>query len=279
MNEDTSRNGEDKSAEDCALPLTALTAKYDAKQHKFYVDQLLEALTRRDVHRIALAAHYGAGKSSILQGLLTHPDFKALRLRAVTVSLSTLEPGPDTPRAGDREPSVGGVETALGTTKTNLIQKEIVKQLLHVRPPSKTPLSRYRRLSHPRGIRALWLPTLVAGLVAAGVAMSVLGLLGAGEPWARVIATGLIASVLVGAYLTKVRGRLSLSELKAGSTAGSLALTSHATWFDEYLDEIIYLFDSSNCRLVIFEDIDRFDDPQIFEALRDLNRPFTDEHG
>jgi len=42
-------------------------------------------------------------------------------------------------------------------------------------------------------------------------------------------------------------------------------------YFDKYLNEIIYYFEVSKTNLVIFEDLDRFDDPYIFDALHELN--------
>ena len=42
-------------------------------------------------------------------------------------------------------------------------------------------------------------------------------------------------------------------------------------YFDKYLNEIIYYFEVSKTNLVVFEDLDRFDDPYIFDALHELN--------
>ena len=44
-----------------------------------------------------------------------------------------------------------------------------------------------------------------------------------------------------------------------------------SSYFDKYLNEIIYYFEISGTNLVIFEDLDRFNDPYIFEALHELN--------
>ena len=43
------------------------------------------------------------------------------------------------------------------------------------------------------------------------------------------------------------------------------------TIFDEYLDEIAYILTSSKTKIVIFEDIDRFESLDIFERLREIN--------
>ena len=57
------------------------------------------------------------------------------------------------------------------------------------------------------------------------------------------------------------------------STAGTkIALgEGPTTYFDGFLDEIVTFFDAVEPEFVIFEDLDRFDDPQIFDSLRELN--------
>jgi hypothetical protein len=42
--------------------------------------------------------------------------------------------------------------------------------------------------------------------------------------------------------------------------------------FDKYLDEIIYLFENSEIDVVVIEDIDRFENNQIFVRLREINK-------
>jgi hypothetical protein len=65
--------------------------------------------------------------------------------------------------------------------------------------------------------------------------------------------------------------RLVISEVSAGGASISLA-DKTASYFDQYLDEIVYFFESvRRVDIVVFEDLDRFDDPGIFEALRELN--------
>ena len=65
-------------------------------------------------------------------------------------------------------------------------------------------------------------------------------------------------------------GKLKVSQLSAGAATVTLN-DSSASYFDQYLDEIVYNFEISDRNVVIFEDIDRFNDSHIFEALRALN--------
>lgn len=49
------------------------------------------------------------------------------------------------------------------------------------------------------------------------------------------------------------------------------------SYFDQYLDEIVYLFEKSKIETVIFEDLDRFKSPEIFDSLRELNQILNDD--
>lgn len=43
------------------------------------------------------------------------------------------------------------------------------------------------------------------------------------------------------------------------------------SYFDKYLNEVLYLFENSKMDVIVFEDIDRFEDHKIFERLREIN--------
>lgn len=97
---------------------------------------------------------------------------------------------------------------------------------------------------------------------------------GPGKPWWIPglswlgLASGAI--VIVATLLLIVHGRFVVSDVSAAGAAVKLSPRS-STYFDEYLEEIVYFFDKVFPEVVIFEDLDRFDDPHIFEALRELN--------
>ena len=46
---------------------------------------------------------------------------------------------------------------------------------------------------------------------------------------------------------------------------------SQSSYFDKYLNEVLYLFENSKADVIVFEDIDRFENVQIFERLREIN--------
>lgn len=250
--------------------LTPLTPRYQPAQHAIYVEALEQALTgpkQRDIHNIALTGAYGAGKSSILREVT-----RMHRRQILQISLSTLgardKPG-DSAQPKDKPTAA--------ETPTNRIQKEIVKQLLYQARPGQLPGSHYRRLGRLRRFR-----TIVLALVI-GAVLALLGFLpGLTERLARLavpidpnipLAIGVswaIATLVTFVVLALFHNRIAIEKFSAASATISLSPKSE-TYFDEYLDEIVYFFEVTKKPIVIFEDIDRFDEPYIFETLRSLN--------
>lgn len=236
-------------------------AEREARAEKIRADQT-EAL--RSPKNIALTGSYGIGKSSILQEVR-----QRLSERVVTLSLSTL--GREARVAKDGEASGGS-----GEVVTNDIQKEIVKQLLYREIPSKVPGSRYRRIEPFRHIKAIKAALLIA------IALMLLGFLtGATERLSKLVGdgwavAGLHAILTAGFFalsywaLKMLHNRVWIKEVKGGPA--SIALSDNDnSYFDEYLDEIVYFFQVTGCDVAIFEDLDRFRNPHIFETLRELN--------
>ncbi len=251
--------------------LIPLTPKYLPNEHSQYVTAIETALADDQVHNIALSGNFGVGKSSILQGIALRE-----KKRVVEISLSTLAP---------IEASKLDVSVPIqATTPTNRIQQEIVKQLLYREDPGKTPASRFRRIERFQWRREIGSSALL------GLAIAIIFLL---SGWTATLADNLsslkdmgawrhlvilgIATVMVLLVRWRLYGKLHIKQLSAGSATVSLDETS-ASYFDQYLDEIVYFFEVSGRDIVIFEDIDRFNDSHIFEALRALNTLLNVSH-
>ena len=255
------------------LALESLAPRYDEAVHGTYLAALKRAIDEQPlVRNIALAGSYGVGKSSVLGELAaSYPS------RVINLSLLTLGVEPESVNTAS-----GGNPAA--QTTSNRIQKEIVKQLLYQQHPSDTPQSRFRRITRLRWKRE----TLVA-LAGGLLVLAVLVAIGAGAPLAAalhialptlpmsvravIIAVGVL--VAGGAVVLLIRlllqGHFGIEKVTAGPASITLPPRS-TSYFDEYLDEIIYFFELNPKRdIVIIEDLDRFNDPGIFESLRSLN--------
>jgi hypothetical protein len=252
--------------DDSAITLLPLTPRYDAEKHGVYFEALDHALKSRKepVLNVALTGSYGVGKSSILE------EFARRNSRKVTaISLSTL----GFPEEADTKTGTA----AKATTKTNRIQKEIVKQLLYSQDPVKMPGSRCRRMTRFRFWRELGLSALLTVPITlvfylAGWTESLAKLIPLPTEWALLIHgfVFITAVSLIMGFRSVFHNRIQIDKITAGSATISLSAKS-TTYFDEYLDEIVYFFEIIKRDIVIFEDIDRFDDAHIFETLRSLN--------
>lgn len=247
--------------------LLALTPAFSAEDHGVYLELLRDALTGPDaasVLNIALTGAYGTGKSSILGELAVE-----LPRRTVNLSLSTVGAVP--------RPSAQDGDDASAGTVTNRIQKEIVKQLLYREQPSRVPGSRYRRIMR----FGWWRMAAIAGflgwlLFAAAYMTGITERLPtflmpqSWRPTAPYVIAWALTSVSLLVLLRLVHHRMTVRQVSAGPA--TITLSDEAdSFFDQYLDEIVYVFEVTKRDVVIFEDLDRFDDPHIFETLRDLN--------
>lgn len=250
--------------DDNSWNLVPLTPEYLHEEHGGYVRAIDAALAEPKIKNIALSGNYGVGKSSILQQVAeNHAD------KVVEISLSTLAPKVDD--------DVDDTIPKQATTTTNRIQQEIVKQLLYREEPQKLTGSRFRR------IESFYWPREIGIAGALGFVIAVIFLL---TGWTNTISNTLIPWIFIGLYdhlailviaaLSVIsfrrlfHGRLRITQLSAGAATVTLDEKS-MSYFDQYLDEIVHFFDVSKRTIVIFEDIDRFDDPHIFETLRALN--------
>ena len=246
------------------IKLEPLAPQYQEEEHEVYVSALLDAIEDENVHNIALSGGYGIGKSSILRQFAS-----LLKGRCIEVSLSTLAPV----NSWNQENEAN----ANGDTTTNKIQREVVKQLLYRENAQNMPLSRFRRIEAFSPEWA-WRTSCVTGAIIT-IAFVLTG-------WAEMLSEKLFggrvdtstmtllvffgAIFIVFAAQSLLNGKLNIKEVAAGPATVSLN-EDDGTYFDKYLDEIVYFFEIADYDIVIFEDIDRFEDPTIFESLKELN--------
>ncbi|MFV2011383.1 MULTISPECIES: hypothetical protein [unclassified Micromonospora] len=258
-----------------APALRSLGPTYEEDLHGRHAAVLLEVLAKNSkssAKNIAIAGHYGSGKSSVILGVQAGLDKQ--RINWVNLSLSSL--GIDeTNRAGTQQ------DGALPPL-TNLIQKEIVKQLLYRKAPADMPGSRYFRIDSFRPWpAAIWSATVSVGFFVIAVLLGLVnrvekmgpqGLVTSHDwvPWAVVGGIGVFLGLIWFLGLRALQNRVRVQSLSAGGAAVTLSAKENS-YFDEYLDEIVYFFQRTKTKVAIFEDLDRFRDPHIFETLRELN--------
>ncbi|TCU81964.1 hypothetical protein EDF48_1143 [Curtobacterium sp. PhB191] len=265
---------------DDVVQLDSLAPDYRARDHGTYLAALEHAIdSQPGARNIALAGPYGVGKSSVLGELA-----RRRKRKVINISLLTLGVQPEPLRDNaDMNPAAN--------TTTNRIQKEIVKQLLYQQSPGKTKQSRFRRIDRPH-----WWIELLAATIGGAALVGVLLLAGLLDPalrsvgieppsfeeWLPLVALAVLAVGAAGCVVLLARmvsrGRIGIEKVAAGPATISLPARS-TSYFDEYLDELIYFFEVNRRRdIVVIEDLDRFGDPLIYESLRSLNSLLNAAH-
>lgn len=236
------------------IKLRSLAPEFENGQHGIYVRHLEEAVLDERNRNIALTGRYGAGKSSVLDDFQKKHDKDTVR-----ISINTLGPDKD-----DED-------------LTNRIQKELVKQLVYRLTPGKIRRSRFARPKPVTKGRA-FLHALFISVVGLGF-LWVLGVRsGPGWPEAAadlpgyLVRAGMLFSLVLASLWSArwIIGDRIVSEVTTAGTKIALG-EGPTTYFDSFLDEIVAFFDTVRPKFVIFEDLDRFEDPQIFDSLRELN--------
>lgn len=243
-----------------------LTKKEDIEKIQPYLDKLKETINAEGVNNIALSGGYGSGKSTILKtfkNLNQNHEYLSVSLAAFNQKDGEL----DTPEKEKLE---------------RLIEVSILQQIFYHVAPEKIPESRFKRIIN----RKAWHFFLIAILFVLWV-ISMIMLLRYDyldklnpESWKRDLPFSwfglffiIVAFSGIGMLSKFALQLFSNSKINKVNIKGELELGEKATKsvFNEHLEEILYFFERTNYNVVIIEDLDRFDNTDIFTKLREIN--------
>lgn len=274
-------------------------------QHLAPVDNLIDkttfdaldyALKNDKVHNIALTGSYGAGKSSILASYVRWRSIKnpVKRFFAgkfnffanvfknyeqnkfLNVSLATfaLENNGELPE-----------------DKTQEIEKSILQQFFYKKPGNKFPYSRFNRIKTLSLIKVFVIELIIATLSSFCIKYL------KNDLWIKirdslkisfsfetkhfsfgisffsfVLTVSVIISLfLIIKYLLKDLNTIHLSKINIKEVQFGLGDIDDESLLNRYIDEVLYFFETTKYKFVVFEDLDRFQNTEIFIKLRELN--------
>ena len=226
-----------------------------------------------DVKNIALTGAYGAGKSSVLSSYKSKNKEKEF----LHISLAHFNE-----QAED--------EIEISPIKESVLEVKILNQLIHQIPSDKIPQTQFK-VKKAMGWKKAILRTFLALLFILstivfayfGKWISFIGSLGDGLKsmfmWTTsynfrfllgVLVVGL-ASVLMLQMVKTQKARNLLRKLSVQGNEIEMNTEEDDSFFDKYLNEVLYLFENVSADVIVFEDVDRFETGQIFERLREIN--------
>lgn len=244
-----------------------LTPKNNVDENGQYLNALSWALENNNIRNIALTGPYGSGKSSILKTF--HAKNSGV-YKFLNISLASFKEGEE--------------------KNENVLEKGILQQMIYKVPNKTLPYSRFKRIRNEKRISTyVKVISLISFIV---IAMQlffpkILEDLYNKTFIKEIFSKGSISSIVITsivliiffAYSINLITRLSsffgrnlkFSKLTTPNVTIEVDNNSESSIFDKYLDEIIYFFEATQYQVVIFEDLDRFNNLEIFERLRGLN--------
>ena len=232
-----------------------------ADENGVYTAALSAATSNDRVFNVALTGPYGSGKSSVIKSFLKSYGGKPLH-----ISLAAFLPEAVSPA---------------GVVSKQEIERSILQQMLYGADANRLPLSRFKRIQSPS---RWWIPVslfVVFGLVALWRLIQKRDEVMTGGFFRPLDFTNwfnLLTFGIGGLFVWLLFYRLYVASFGISLKSVSLkdieitpeAVTSESI-LNRHLDEIIYFFQSTTYDLVVIEDLDRFEDTEIFVTLREIN--------
>jgi uncharacterized protein YfkK (UPF0435 family) len=235
-----------------------------------YLISLNEAVGNKNITNIALAGSFGSGKSSIIKTFVSE---KKGILKVLEISLASFTKPNELPNESDNGFS----------TYQKLLELSILQQIIYRVSPKKLPDSRFKRIIGFKWWELLIYSVIIILWIYSSLILFRYGYIDKLNPYIWDIKRnfdfltfilGFIFFGGLGAFLYQKGIRfVNNSKITRISVKGEIDIGKNVdeSILNKHLDEVLYFFEKNNYDLVIIEDLDRFNDTQIFSKLREIN--------
>ena len=224
-----------------------------------------------DITNVAISGSYSAGKSSVIDTYKEkHKEHKFMH-----ISLAHFEsPNEDN-----------------GEIKESVLEGKILNQLIHQIPVGKIPQTNFR-VKKDTGKGRIILMALViclligslaflmlsnkissfVGALPENVVKTVLDVVTGQYATIVVVLIFVISSVICIYNVIKIQHNKNIfHKVSVQGNTIEIFEKQEESYFDKYLNEVLYLFEQVDVDVIVFEDMDRFNVNNIFERLREVN--------
>lgn len=244
-----------------------------------YEDAIDYVFENSDVKNVAISGPYSAGKSSVLASYKK----KHGNLRFLHISLAHF-------KSPDQEDEA--------EVKESVLEGKILNQLIHQIPSDKIPQTNFRvkkKVATKSIVKttAIIIVALITtlylaffefwnGYVSALPNIWLKSLLELSTNQYAQLVGGLILTLALCVFiygLIKIQKNKNVfRKLSLQGNEIEIFEESDDSYFDKYLNEVLYLFENAEVDVIVFEDMDRFNANRIFERLREVNTLVNIQH-
>jgi len=245
-----------------------------------YFSVLDFAFSKRDVKNIAITGPYGAGKSTVILSYLSTQN----KSKYINVSLADFS-------MSGKSMSEGAVEQSQVSPNVEL---SILQQILYKENKDNLPDSRIDRIQNrdEKHIRSLFCASLsimlpIAFFIATVFTKMIFPLLGASNETVTFLSSHFLSRLVLSSFfglliiycVVRVASKaglfdkkLKLSKIAFLQGSADLSTQESSSLLNNCLDEIVYFFSKSDYKIVVFEDLDRLGNSEVFVKLREINQ-------
>lgn len=242
----------------------------DEEAYGGYADLLDEKIKDTNVYNIGIIGPYGSGKSSLIK---TYIEKKLVekkdKEKVITISLANFNS------------SSSEIED-IASTKNNKtvrdidceIEKSILQQFIFNVEKDKLPYSHIERI-HKKNLLFRQRIIFLIFLTLSFIMLSIL-------KFSNELTTKYLEEIPLGIYcflsiisfcmlLSNLLYQFNIKKIAIKNIETEISNSSNTSILNIFIDELIYFFAESKKSIVVIEDLDRFDNLDIFSKLREIN--------
>lgn len=242
----------------------------DFKRHKEYIIRLKNAIDQPNVFNIALIGSYGAGKSSILKTFKAYyPEYHYVNVSLASFVEVNMSESDSTPKSNE-------------DSFEEQLEYSILQQLFYHVKATNIPESRFGRIERTSRKKRIFVVVCILLFVVANLCLFCqeqvtkyflipTEVLKSSFLFGLSICVFILGICVILFQLILFIKKISIKNLTLDKATLEFEEKKNVSIMNRYLDEILYLFQEKKYNVVIFEDIDRFENTHIFTKLRELN--------
>ena len=255
--------------------LNTLAPTVDKETYGHYCDQLKSAIENKDNKNIAVMGPYGSGKSSFIKTFLG--EYPELNKKTIVITLASFNNPSENHEINNSHEENNNQKYEDNKASDNLekqIEMSIIQQLLYRVERKDVPNSSIKRLKITLSPLEILCLIFFVLLIVFALAFH----FNRDVDWIHnnfidiIIIISILAIIPILYFIYRFSKHLRIIRLKTSLFEADIQKDEfNFDLVNFFYEEILYFFQKTKYKLVIFEDLDRFESINIFSKLRELN--------